>query len=202
LQSSQVDMGDLAIENISKEVQSALGQTLTIENHENGQTLEFKKILYKGLLTPNPQPSVTFLLNDEPFPKTLLDLDQSKLALYFPLFVSGNQLYPVQLSNKDKMGIVEIKEKNLPITLVHPVPFFIVSESIRYHYSKPFHLLERTQGEINENNKALLANRVQDCHFAIFNDKGQRGVTVTLMIGNDQKSALSMSHPIYINAID
>lgn len=183
-----VDNAALAMENIHKDLSLALGNSIHIENTSTGQILSFKKILYKGILLPSK--TSIFESLDE-FPPTLMVSEQKEYFLAFPLG-SQDTLYSVKLSNVNQKGQIIVIGKPLD-NLSYPMPFYIVSESIRYEYTKNTHQLERIE---SLEQRALLGNEIQYCRFSLFNHNHEKGLKFELSVG-DSHHAVNMEQPIF-----
>lgn len=184
-QTVKVDIGEQTVDNVAKELRTALPFTVKIEKTQNGQALVFRKILYKGIIVPHhlSQNSLPILGS---LPQELLSL--SSLKIYLPLSLE-NKLLDVQLKQDLHQDVLMTGSHLLDGS--HPLPFYIVSPVLRYVWDQNAKTLKRIDQGVHED---VIANQVQDCQFIAIHDNKSQGMLVSLSIGD--VNPIKMKQPI------
>lgn len=172
--SAWVDMAQMSLESIQKDMKQCLPSSVTITNESQKQVLSFRNILYKGFVLPNEKPQL---------PKAIFaEHSDEKLYVVFPS--SNDTLYAFQ--------------PELRSHLAYPAPYYIVGSWNQYNCLANDHVLERVT-VLTEKDKrtALLTNQIMDCQFKLLTSEPNPDILVSLTFGR-ANSQIVLTQPIYV----
>lgn len=190
-----VDMAQMSLESIQTDLQNSLSSSVSLDIQEQGQSLHFRNILYKGIAIPSNH-SATSILNIGAIPENFMSTLQGReLFVVFPeINTVKTKFYNFSIPDKDKGDVITLSE---PVVVQHPMPFFIVSGLSTYECSPDSHTLERAMpSTLNQSQKSLLSNKVSDCQFTVIDGQPKR-VLVSLSFG-ERKTRVTLTQPITI----
>ncbi len=189
-----VDMAQMSIESIQNDLNSSMPNSLTVNSQPEKQEIQFRSVLYKGVLLPEQlagnKSSITIEL-----PANIAQSDQSLFMTFASNDEKNQRLYPFTVSHKDK-GVDIVLKEPLP-SFSKPLPFFIVTALTKYECLQTKHTLERI-AMVNESEKqtSLISNQVADCQFTPLKGQ-QKGVLVSFSFGQD-KSQVKLTQPLFL----
>lgn len=188
-QALRVENAELAMANITRDLQMALPSTVQIENKIESQSVVFRKILFEGLIVPDEKNNAKLLSILGKFGQTL-DMSKS-YTLFFPLEPNENKFYIVHAKDNTTNGEL-IFSDDMIARQEKPRPFYLLSNPIQVECKKNTHAMER----IEEQNSALVNDSILGCQFSLFQENTYKGVLVSMVIGSKAAKGVRFTQPI------
>jgi hypothetical protein len=189
-----VDMAQVSIESIQHDLNSSMPNLLIVNSQPEKQEIQFRQVLYKGVLLPDQLTNNKLSLAIE-LPENVANKEQPLFMTFVSNDEKNQKIYPLVVSHKDK-GIEILLKEPLP-AFSKPLPYFIVTAITKYECLQNKHTLERI-AMVSDTGKqtSLISNQVTDCQFTLLNGQ-QKGVLVSFGFGQD-KSHVKLTQPLFV----
>lgn len=189
-----VDMAQMSIESIQNDLNTSMPNSLTINSQPEKQEIQFRSVLYKGVLLPEQLASNKSSIAIE-LPANIAQSEQPLFITFISSDEKNNKLYPITVSHKDKDVKILLKEP-LP-SFSKPLPFYIVTALTKYECLQTKHTLERIAVySETDRQTSLISNQIANCEFSPLNGQ-QKGVLVSFGFGQD-KSQIKLTQPLFL----
>jgi len=177
-------MGEQALDFMTKELSLALPSTINIQKSPKGQTLTFRKILYKGIMISEQTSTI--------FPPSLIESEEG--IIYFPsILKERTNFYTVKLTNEHHQGKIKIDNALTRLNFTPNLLFYVVSEPIQYECAKqPKTLFRKSLSQP----QSLLAHYIQNCEFSF--EKPTENLLISLELGDKITPSVHLVAPILL----